>query len=518
LKSNLKAHCSLTVALVLAAVAAVDAAVIDKQNNTTDLNLTGSWVGGVVPKTNDIALWRSIVLSANTVDLGTNLGWDGIRITNPAGTVTLNSRGGYPLTLGASGVDMGVATRDLAVNCGLRLGGAQTWNIGASRKLTLTGELGGVGSPTLTKSGSGSLMLNGTNSSFLGLTVVSNGILGGTGVLSGPLLIASAGTLSPGNPIGRLVVSNSLTLQGAVRMELSKTAGLVTCDLVGGLNSVAYGGALVVSNTTVAALVEGDTARLFEAEDYSGTFASIVLPALSSGLSWDTSRLLVDGSIRIVAAGPPYIVVQPTNVFSILGQTAVFAVAAGGRQPLAYQWFRDGVALLGSTTALLTLPNLQRADVAGYQAVVSNSFGSLTSQVAVLSASLATVDSFAPATDGEVYAMAVQTDGRVLVAGAFATLGGQAHANIGRLNADGSVDPTFNAQAGSSIYSLAVQADGRILVGGSFGSLGGQSRSYIGRLNADGSADLTFNPGANGYVYSLAVQHNFQSVLGLKTS
>jgi uncharacterized delta-60 repeat protein len=226
----------------------------------------------------------------------------------------------------------------------------------------------------------------------------------------------------------------------------------------------------------------------------------------------------VDGSIRIVAAGPPYIVVQPTNVFSILGQTAVFAVAAGGRQPLAYQWFRDGVALLGSTTALLTLPNLQRADVAGYQAVVSNSFGSLTSQVAVLSASLATVDSFAPATDGEVYAMAVQTDGRVLVAGAFATLGGQAHANIGRLNADGSVDPTFNAQAGSSIYSLAVQADGRILVGGSFGSLGGQSRSYIGRLNADGSADLTFNPGANGYVYSLAVQHNFQSVLGLKTS
>ncbi len=44
--------------------------------------------------------------------------------------------------------------------------------------------------------------------------------------------------------------------------------------------------------------------------------------------------------------------------------------------------------------------------------------------------------------------------------------------------------------------SLAVQADGKILVGGYFTTLGGQTRNNIGRLNADGTVDTSFNPGA----------------------
>ena len=73
---------------------------------------------------------------------------------------------------------------------------------------------------------------------------------------------------------------------------------------------------------------------------------------------------------------------------------------------------------------------------------------------------------------------------------------------IGRLNADGSLDTSFDPGANSYVYALAVQADGKILVSGDFITLGGGGlgttvRYYIGRLNADGSLDMSFDPGAN---------------------
>src|SRR5437899_1708420 len=106
----------------------------------------------------------------------------------------------------------------------------------------------------------------------------------------------------------------------------------------------------------------------------------------------------------------------------------------------------------------------------------------------------------------DVYSLAAQADGKILVGGVYATLGGQSRNNIGRLNADGTLDTSFNPGANNSVYSLAAQADGKILLGGLFTTLGGQSRNNIGRLNADGTLDTSFNPGTDHYVNSLAVQ------------
>jgi hypothetical protein len=95
-----------------------------------------------------------------------------------------------------------------------------------------------------------------------------------------------------------------------------------------------------------------------------------------------------------------------------------------------------------------------------------------------------------------VLSLALQGDGKILVGGAsFSTLGGQSRNSIGRLNADGTVDTSFNPGADSAVSSLALQADGRILVGGYFTTLGGQSRNGIGRLNNTDPAtqSLTFD-------------------------
>ena len=98
-------------------------------------------------------------------------------------------------------------------------------------------------------------------------------------------------------------------------------------------------------------------------------------------------------------------------------------------------------------------------------------------------------------------------------------LGGQPRNFIGRLNADGTLDATFNAGADYHVDALAVQADGKIVMGGKFEMLNGQSRYYIGRLNADGTLDLgtglavglngpsTFVPGGVGE-YAIAYSND----------
>jgi uncharacterized delta-60 repeat protein len=121
---------------------------------------------------------------------------------------------------------------------------------------------------------------------------------------------------------------------------------------------------------------------------------------------------------------------------------------------------------------------------------------------------------FNPAALGDVYSLAVQTDGKILAAGAFSMLSGVTRVGIGRLNASGSLDPSFYAGANNFVYSVALQPDGKILAGGLFTMLGGQSRQYIGRLNADGTVDAGFNPSANGTVMTLAIQADGKILAG----
>ncbi len=106
--------------------------------------------------------------------------------------------------------------------------------------------------------------------------------------------------------------------------------------------------------------------------------------------------------------------------------------------------------------------------------------------------------SWAPASlpgGSEVKALAVLPDGRILIGGAFLTVGGQPHRNLARLNADGSVDATLGdvipaTAAAGVVNAFAVQPDGRVWVGGAFQNVSG--RDSLFRLNLDGTVDTTF--------------------------
>ncbi|MFN0078128.1 MAG: IPT/TIG domain-containing protein [Prosthecobacter sp.] len=115
---------------------------------------------------------------------------------------------------------------------------------------------------------------------------------------------------------------------------------------------------------------------------------------------------------------------------------------------------------------------------------------------------------------GNVSTVAVQADGKILLGGSFTSIGGTTRNHIARVEADGTLDTSFNPNANNSVSSVAVQADGQILLGGSFTTVGGTTRNYIARVKADGTLDTSFNPNANNAVLSLAVQADGQILLG----
>ncbi len=149
-----------------------------------------------------------------------------------------------------------------------------------------------------------------------------------------------------------------------------------------------------------------------------------------------------------------------------------------------------------------------------------------------------TVDgSFTTFTDGDISAMALQPDGRILIAGKFTRVGDDSGSydrnGLARLMPNGAVDTTFRqinpVGVGAPPYAhypqaiiraIALQPDGRILIGGAFISLQPDgagapiARSRIARLNPDGSVDASFDVGANNTVFALLVEPDGDVVIG----
>ncbi len=128
------------------------------------------------------------------------------------------------------------------------------------------------------------------------------------------------------------------------------------------------------------------------------------------------------------------------------------------------------------------------------------------------------IDGFDPNANGEIRAIAVQPDGKILIGGSFTSLAPNGDCGprnyIARLNRDGTLDAAFDPNADNFVNSIAVQADGKILVVGEFDSIGKQERHFIARLDpVSGLAD-SFNPNANDFVNALALQADGNILVG----
>ena len=126
---------------------------------------------------------------------------------------------------------------------------------------------------------------------------------------------------------------------------------------------------------------------------------------------------------------------------------------------------------------------------------------------------------FAPVLNGPVVSIVVLASGQMLIGGDFTNVQGQSRNRIARLNADGSLDAWAAAGGGADgiVYALGLQSDGKVLVGGLFNNFHGFARTRLARLNAaDGSLDVPYNPdtGAGSQIYAVAVQADDRVIIG----
>ena len=127
-----------------------------------------------------------------------------------------------------------------------------------------------------------------------------------------------------------------------------------------------------------------------------------------------------------------------------------------------------------------------------------------------------------PGANDAVDGLVVQADQRILVGGEFTSIGGQSNSFLARLNADGSVDASFNpaGQTDGAVQCLLQQPDRKVLVGGGFGRLLGHAQPALARLLEDGSVDATFDASAtlntNTWIYSLALQDDGRLLVGYR--
>jgi uncharacterized delta-60 repeat protein len=98
-------------------------------------------------------------------------------------------------------------------------------------------------------------------------------------------------------------------------------------------------------------------------------------------------------------------------------------------------------------------------------------------------------------TSDQVGKALVQPDGRILVVGYSASSSSPLAGRIARLSANGAVDAGFQTGSGANgqINDVALQQDGRILIAGSFTSVDGFPRLRIARLLPNGTVDPSFN-------------------------
>ena len=157
--------------------------------------------------------------------------------------------------------------------------------------------------------------------------------------------------------------------------------------------------------------------------------------------------------------------------------------------------------LAGECRARGTVGPVQPA--AGGRWVVTGDFswvnGVPRNRIARLNADGTLDGTFDPGTgfNGTVNTLAAHAGGRIVAAGAFTSYNGTERYRIARLNADGSLDTTFNPRRGfdKDVKTIAVQRDGKVLAGGSFWRCDNLACAYIGRLYQDGGRDTGFDAG-----------------------
>jgi autotransporter-associated beta strand protein len=280
-------------------------------NGTWDVNTTSSWSNGtsaVVWSDNTTAGRDSAVFggAAGTVSLSTAASAGCVQFTTPGYTLSGNGT----ITLGSGGIDATqLSNGTTAINTAIALAAAQSWNIGNGTTLSAGGSISGAFA--LTKTGSGTLALNGVN-------IYS----GGTIVSAGTLLANSSDTLNGSTGSGLVTVASGATLGGTGQIRGSIIMdGTITA---GNASTSGAPGKLTANNAASITTLAGGGAYDVKINNATGT----------GGTNWD--ELVLSGlSVTASSASPFTIELYALNISDLAGAVSNFNKAVGDTWTIA---------------------------------------------------------------------------------------------------------------------------------------------------------------------------------------
>jgi uncharacterized delta-60 repeat protein len=218
---------------------------------------------------------------------------------------------------------------------------------------------------------------------------------------------------------------------------------------------------------------------------------------VSNGTITETSQPAVLKSV-----GAPVIFLQPASANLITNNTYTLRVGAYAASGTTYQWLKNGQPVSAATNKTYTLATVGLSAAGRYSVVISNSFGSVTSDIAVITVNEVTgavVSTFTPPTiNGNVYGIQVLADKSVLIGGDFTTVGGVSHPYYAKLTSTGTAAGggwTANPPGGATgvrVFDFEVLPDNQVMMGGDFTAVQGSTYDKLARLNTDGTVDTTY--------------------------
>ncbi len=295
--------------------------------NTSSFNSGLHWTGGAAPATGNTYQTSNFLLRTPANNTPVTFAGDSLEIQTggefrikTSATITVNNllldnSSFYTLTAPTGG---NVAA---LVGNGVTLNGTTTIRSGIQASenvdmLTNASPFGGTGGFT-TAGSFGTIIFTGTNNFSGGATVnggavlvngifssspvtITSGTLGGNGLIKGAVTNQAGGFLQPGlggTDTSALTISNALNLAGTTWFVINRGA-TPNAGKISGLTTATFGGTLIVTNAG-ATLQLGDTFTFFSAASYTGSFTTLNLPALNTGLQW-SNNLVVNGTLIVV--------------------------------------------------------------------------------------------------------------------------------------------------------------------------------------------------------------------------
>ena len=320
-------------------------------------------------------------------------------------------------------------------------------------------------------------------------------------------------------PDGKILVCgdfqnfNNTSRNGLVRLNAAGTldTGFNPASIISAL-------ALALDPRTNYVLVYGTTSsnrqivRLNTAGELDNSFALADSPRCTSFSSTNSEEFAVDANGRVLLSG------CFANFGGTSGDTYVTRFLANGQRDAQFAIRRQ---LDGRAYCVKPLAN---GDV-----LLGGAFGRYGT---IRNVNLVRLDNTAQALNtlrpaimqpGYVQAIVQQADRKLLIAGRFWQINGQAAGNLARLNPDGTLDSSFQLTgADGQVLEVAVQPDGRIVVAGQFVTAGNQTSPIVARLLANGAADASFRAPSivslqytqYSYVRALALQADGSVLVG----